>query len=180
MGLSWAQEWATKAGSNPIPLTLQGELVTPRLIGRTRLESLRIHAVGGFTGMGESMARIAVVDDSRLARTFAASALRANGHEVKEIDPTSLFNVLEALKSYAPDLMLVDYLMPFCPGLSLIRACSEDERLMGVRILVLTAHHDEEALRLLDHFGVSRCLHKPVTPDMLATVVGQTLSEGRP
>ena len=122
------------------------------------------------------MARVAVVDDSRLARTFAASALRGHGHEVRELEPTSLFHVLEALKAYRPDLMVVDYLMPFCPGLSLIRACSEDDSLNTMRILVLTAHHEEEALRLLDSFGVQRCLHKPVSPDLLVTVVKQILA----
>lgn len=123
------------------------------------------------------MARIAVVDDSRLARIFAASALRGHGHEVREVEPTSLFNVLEILKAYRPDLMVVDYLMPLCPGLSLIRACSEDESLQAMRILVLTAHHEEEALRLLDRFGAHRCLHKPVTPDLLVTVTGQILAQ---
>lgn len=126
------------------------------------------------------MAKVAIVDDSRLARTFAASALRGLGHEVKEIEPASLFSVLQTLKAYQPDLLVADYLMPLCPGLSLVRACSEDEALQKVRILVLTAHHDEEALKLLDKLGVHRCLHKPVTPDLLGKVVNQTLAQETP
>jgi DNA-binding response OmpR family regulator len=124
------------------------------------------------------MARIAIVDDSRLARTFAASALRGHRHEVREIEPTSLFSVLETLKSYRPDLVIVDYLMPLCPGLSLIRACTEDEHLAQMRILVLTAHREEEAIGLLEGMGVRLCLHKPVAPEALLEAVKRVL--GRP
>ena len=44
------------------------------------------------------MGRIMIVDDSRLARTFAAACLRKQGHEVLEVDPTSIFDVLKAVK----------------------------------------------------------------------------------
>lgn len=125
------------------------------------------------------MARIAIVDDSRLARTFAANALRGHRHEVREIEPTSLFNVMEALKAYQPDLVIVDYLMPLCPGLSLIRACTEDEHFKKIRIVVLTAHHEEEAISLLINMGVGLCLHKPVAPAVLVDAVEQVLA-GRP
>ena len=47
------------------------------------------------------MPRIAIVDDSRLARAFAAAALRAKGHEVVEIEPNSLFEILRVLREDA-------------------------------------------------------------------------------
>ncbi len=126
------------------------------------------------------MARIAVVDDSRLARTFAVAALRGAGHEVFEVDPTSLFGVMETLKGEAPDLMVVDYLMPLCPAQSLIRACREDEALKGMRIVVLTAHRDMEALDRLDSFGVSQVVLKPVAPEALAVIVLDALEQDLP
>ena len=127
------------------------------------------------------MARIAIVDDSRLARTFAAAALKAHGHDILDVDPTSLFGVLEILKGPpVPDVMVVDYLMPLCPAQSLIRACREDVSLKNMRIVVLTAHRDDEALGRLGPFGVSHVLLKPVQPDALAVLVADALEKGIP
>lgn len=126
------------------------------------------------------MARIAIVDDSRLARTFAAAALKGQGHESIDIDPTSLFGVLESLKEEKPDAMVVDWLMPLCPAQSLIRACREDEALQGMRIVVLTAHRDDEVLGRLERFGVSHVLLKPVAPEALAALVKDALDKDIP
>lgn len=126
------------------------------------------------------MARIAVVDDSRLARTFAMAALKGQGHDVVDIDPTSLFGVLELLKEQKPDAMVVDWLMPLCPANSLIRACREDEALKGMRIVVLTAHRDDDVLGRLERFGVSHVLLKPVAPEALAALVRDALEKEIP
>lgn len=62
------------------------------------------------------MALIAVVDDSRLARTFTATCLRKASHEVVDIDPLSIFEVLKVLRESPPALLVMDFLMPGCPG----------------------------------------------------------------
>lgn len=126
------------------------------------------------------MPSIAVVDDSRLARTFAMAALKGQGHEVVDIDPTSLFGVLEALKEKRPDCMVVDWLMPLCPAQSLIRACREESSLANMRIVVLTAHRDDEVLGRLERFGVSHVLLKPVAPEALAALVKDALDRAVP
>lgn len=113
------------------------------------------------------MARIAIVDDSRLARTFAASCLRKSGHEIVEIDPISIFEVLKVLRDNPPQLLLMDYLMPGCPGNSLVRACREDQALKDIPILVITAHRDEEIRERLERMGLLGFLHKPFEPQTL-------------
>ncbi len=113
------------------------------------------------------MARIAIVDDSRLARTFAASCLRKSGHEIVEIDPISIFEVLKVLRDNPPQLLLMDYLMPGCPGNSLVRACREDQTLKDMPILVITAHRDEEVRERLERMGLLGFLHKPFEPQTL-------------
>jgi len=113
------------------------------------------------------MARIAIVDDSRLARTFAASCLRKSGHEIVEIDPISIFEVLKVLRDNPPQLLLMDYLMPGCPGNSLVRACREDQALKDIPILVITAHRDDEIRERLERMGLLGFLHKPFEPQTL-------------
>ena len=121
------------------------------------------------------MARIMIVDDSRLARTFTAACLRKEGHEVVEVEPTSIFDVLKATKEANPDLLIMDFLMPNCPGTSLARACHEDQDLQAMRVLVLTAHRDEEINQRLRSLGVAAVLFKPVEPQALVETVGQIL-----
>ncbi len=122
------------------------------------------------------MARIAIVDDSRLARTFAASCLRKSGHEIVEIDPISIFEVLKNLRDNPPQLLLMDYLMPGCPGNSLVRACREDQALKEIPILVITAHRDEEIRERLERMGLLGFLHKPFEPQALQGEVERLLS----
>jgi len=122
------------------------------------------------------MARIAIVDDSRLARTFVATCLRKVGHEIVEIDPISIFEVLKILRESPPELLLMDYLMPGCPGASVVRACREDPTLKEVPILVLTAHHDDEVRERLERMGALGFLHKPFEPQTLQAEVERLLT----
>jgi CheY-like chemotaxis protein len=121
------------------------------------------------------MALIAIVDDSKLARVFNAAALKKLGHELLEIEPVSLFDVLGILKQKKPDLMLVDYLMPNCPGASLVRACHEDPALSQIKVIMLTAHREEEIQGRLTNLGVQHVLHKPVDPKVLEEAVTHLL-----
>ena len=122
------------------------------------------------------MARIAIVDDSRLARTFAASCLRKSGHEIVEIDPLSIFEVLKVLREQPPQLLVMDFLMPGCPGNSLVRACREDPALRDISILVVTAHRDEEIRERLERLGGLGFLHKPFEPQTLQDEVSRLLA----
>jgi CheY-like chemotaxis protein len=121
------------------------------------------------------MGRIMIVDDSRLARTFTAACLRKHGHDVQEVEPESLFDVLKVVKESIPDLLIMDFLMPNCPGTSLARVCHEDPDLHSMRMLVLTAHRDEEVNKRLLSMGVSEVMFKPAEPQALVDAVQQIL-----
>jgi CheY-like chemotaxis protein len=122
------------------------------------------------------MSRIAIVDDSRLVRAFAAGALRAQGHETVEIEPTSLFEVLRVLRETPVDMLLADFLMPECPGESLVRACREDAALRNLPILVVSAHRDDISLQRLQQMGISGFLLKPVNASTLVSKVAEALA----
>lgn len=124
------------------------------------------------------MGRIMIVDDSRLARTFTAACLRKQDHEVQEVDPSSIFDVLKAVKGWRPDLLIMDFLMPNCPGTSLARVCHEDSDLASMRVLMLTAHRDEEVTRRLLNLGVAEVMFKPFEPQALVDTVAAILAQG--
>lgn len=123
------------------------------------------------------MARIAVVDDSKLIRTFLEAALRKAGHEVLLVEPDSLQTTLEALIAGRPDLMILDHSMPAFQGPSLVRACFEHPVLAGIRVLILTALHDEVMAGRMQKLGVDVILHKPIRHEELTATVDRLLQE---
>lgn len=123
------------------------------------------------------MPRITILDDSRLARTFAAGALRARGLEVTEMEPESLAQVMEDLKIAPPHLLLVDLLMPTCPGLSVVRKVRQDEVLKDLPIVILSAHRDDTQMQQLEKLGIQGWLPKPVDAEAVGYLVGLVLKE---
>lgn len=123
------------------------------------------------------MARIAVVDDSKLARVFAVAALQKHGHEVFEIEPDSLDAVLKALIEWKPDLMILDYAMPGFQGPSLVRACVERPELSEMKVMMLTAFHDEAVAARMRKLGVGTILHKPIRHEDLARSIDSMLQD---
>ena len=121
------------------------------------------------------MGLIAIVDDSRLARTFNAAALKKLGHELLQVEPTSLGTVLGILRERKPDLLLMDYLMPDCPGPALARACFEDEVLGEMKLVMLTAHWEEDVRAELEMLGVACILHKPADPKSIEEAVADLM-----
>ncbi len=121
------------------------------------------------------MALVVIVDDSRLARTFASVALQQAGHEVAEVEPTGLEAVMAELRRLQPDLLLLDQHMPACPGSSLVRACFEDPGLGSLLVVMLTAQRDEDLAHRMEKLGVHGVLHKPIRPQDLVSKVEEVL-----
>lgn len=125
--------------------------------------------------MWGSVARIAVVDDSKLIRAFAEAALKKAGHEVISIEPESLQGTLDALLEGKPDLMILDHSMPAFQGPSLVRACFEKPELSGVKVIILTALRDEAMTERMKKLGVDCVLHKPILHEDLTEAVARML-----
>ncbi len=108
------------------------------------------------------MARIAIFDDNRLARHTLAGMLRLQGHEVSDYDPTALFEALRALRDDIPELVMVDLMMPQCPGMTLVRAIQEDPVLGGLRIIVVSGATEPELIVTLTQMGILGFITKPL------------------
>lgn len=116
------------------------------------------------------MAKITVVDDSKLVRDLISRSLVGLGHEVQAVDPLSLFDVLKAVRGFMPEVVITDYHMPHCSAESLVRALREDSSLKHLKILVLSAHHDEDIVTSMLQRGVDAFVFKGHTPTLLARV----------
>ncbi len=126
------------------------------------------------------MAKIMVVDDSKMFRMVASAPLVEAGHQVEQVDPASLFDVMKHLYEFSPDLVITDYRMPNCSGETLIRAIREDPTFRLMKILVLSSHSEEELVERLGHYGLEGYLLKGQGMQTLVERVGEILPVGSP
>ena len=119
------------------------------------------------------MARIAVLDDSRFMRNLVTKLLEEGGHEAVTCEESSLSGIQDRLQALAPDLVLTDYQMPGCNGLTVARIAHQQRA--DLPVLLLTATHDpavEEALLKQQPLSI---LHKPVQGSELLAAVTRML-----
>jgi DNA-binding response OmpR family regulator len=119
------------------------------------------------------VAKVLVIDDSRMMRLYLQRCLTKAGFEVEEWVPSSAMEVSEHVTSSAPDLIVSDYQMPGCNGSTLVRMARKANP--DVPLLVLTAFKDDEMEAGLLKLGVKRVLTKPIEPESLLEAVRAAL-----
>jgi DNA-binding response OmpR family regulator len=113
-----------------------------------------------------AVARIVVVEDEESIAEAVAARLRSVGHEVHiETDGARGVELCERL---APDLVVLDLLLPGLPGLEVCRQIQRDRH---VPVLMLTALDDETDVVVGLRMGADDYLTKPFSPrELLARV----------
>lgn len=114
--------------------------------------------------------RILVVDDDATVRTLLRRMLTIEGYEVDEaVDGAS---ALEKVGSWAPDLLLLDIMMPGRDGLDVLEGL---RRTSAVPVILLTAK-GEEADRVLGfRFGADDYVVKPFSTAELTARIAAVL-----
>ncbi|MGN6186820.1 MAG: response regulator, partial [Thermoanaerobaculia bacterium] len=122
--------------------------------------------------------RVLIVDDDAEVRKYAASVLTRSGAEVR--CESSARAALDALETFAADLVLTDLGMPDADGFDLlhwIRNAGHD-RIRNVPVVALTAFAMPEDRQRIEEGGFQGFIAKPVEPEMLRAKVIEAL-EGR-
>ena len=120
------------------------------------------------------MTRIAHSDDSPLVQRFVRSVLEKAGYEVEAWYPIYVSEVSERMQRFKPDLILSDYSMPGCNGLTLARLVRAERP--EIPIIILTSSHDKEVEKALIRFGVQSVIHKPIDGPSLLREIETVLS----
>src|SRR5664279_5236183 len=116
------------------------------------------------------MARIAIIDDSRLMQTLLRRVLERAGHEVDVWEEVTAMGIADLITAKPPDLIITDYSMPGCSGLTLARMARRVQP--ELPIIMVTATHDPIVMEALNRHEVSCILHKPIQEEeLLGTVV---------
>jgi CheY-like chemotaxis protein len=112
--------------------------------------------------------RVLVVEDSAVIQRLISVCLRPAGVEVdtRADGPSGL----EAALTTQPDLVILDVGLPRMDGWEVLERIRSDERTSSMKVLVLTAHAQEETRERADRGGADAFLTKPFRPDDLRGV----------
>ena len=118
--------------------------------------------------------KILIVDDDPEISSLVQYSLESLGHQVKICDNGR--EVLDTMRSYKPDLLVLDVMLPGIDGYSLASQISEDPDLSKMPIVVLSAL--EPSRTMFQRFSqVAAFLTKPFNTDDLMEAVKNALTK---
>lgn len=119
--------------------------------------------------------KVLVIDDEEDYRLIIRDVLTAAGMEVKTV-PDGLEG-LAAFKTFAPDIVLVDWMMPRMDGEHFCKAARSLPQAKRLPMLMLTVKQTaDEELQALG-FGVDDFIIKPFQPEELVARIKTALEE---
>ncbi|RTZ98712.1 MAG: response regulator [Deltaproteobacteria bacterium] len=127
--------------------------------------------------------KVLIVDDDPDARLFNATVVEESGFIPVEAENGE--QGLKMIKEEAPDLVILDVLMPRQSGIRLYRELKTDKSLKNVKVIMLSGITKRTFLRsqnALTEFGGEKIpepetyIEKPVEPEELAGVIKRMLS----
>ena len=102
--------------------------------------------------------RILVADDDPTIRLLLSAQLGAAGHEVTSVADGAL--ALHALTSAAPDLLVLDVMMPVCDGWTVLEQVRRSALHHALPVVLLTARDMPDDVRRGRDLGASCVLSK--------------------
>lgn len=83
---------------------------------------------------------------------------------------------LDLARTEEPELLILDYDMPEMTGAEVCRTLRQEPDFEDLPIVALTGHQSISELNACRSAGMNDTLHKPVSPDDLATLLREHLS----
>jgi DNA-binding response OmpR family regulator len=131
------------------------------------------------TSVSEASARVLVVDDSPTIRRVVGAILQQHGYEAwVAADGAQALSLLERADS-APDLALVDFVMPHMTGFEFCLRLRSHEAWREVPVVLMSAKTDKIRDRFAEQTGAVDALSKPFDARALLAVVEGTLRRAR-
>ncbi|MGI9616227.1 MAG: response regulator [Acidimicrobiales bacterium] len=121
--------------------------------------------------MSESPIRVLVVDDQELVRRGFASLIEAEPGLELVGDASNGTSAIDQTFATRPDVVLMDIRMPDLDGIAATRRIVGDERLSGVRVLMLTTFDLDQYVYDALEAGASGFLLKDTAPSQLVEAI---------
>ncbi|MCH2091879.1 MAG: EAL domain-containing protein [Pseudoxanthomonas sp.] len=125
----------------------------------------------------ESPYRVLIVEDDRGQALFAQSVLHGAGMQAEvQMQPDGL---LDAMRRFRPDLVLMDLHMPGKDGMSLTMLLRQQPEYLHLPIVFLTGDPDPERQFEVLESGADDFLNKPIRPRHLIAAVSNRIQRAR-
>jgi serine/threonine-protein kinase PpkA len=121
------------------------------------------------------MKKILVVEDEASIRMNVALMLKGEGYAVDSAENGRAG--IEHAKSFEPDLIVSDVMMPELDGFGMLEALRADPRYADTPFIFLTALNDRGSMRRGMNLGADDFLNKPFTRDELTEAVNSRLKK---
>jgi len=161
---------------------------------RLRVDAIRAGGVGYFVTPLDNVAmaaqirdmarpseqrpsRVVVVEDDPTQADFAASILRKAGIEVLQV--TEPVKVLDSLRSFQPDLILMDIYMPEVNGIELTTIIRDHKEFVAVPIVFLSGEQSTDKQLDALSVGGDDFIAKPIRPKHLLGIVQTRIRRAR-
>jgi len=111
--------------------------------------------------------RLLIIDDSTVNNIILQNILEDMGYEVHTaLDAENAFTII---KTFSPDLILLDLMMPDVSGFDLLRRFRREQ--VNIPVVIVSAFSDNEYKRKAKELGARDYLLKPVDKENLASCI---------
>jgi len=121
--------------------------------------------------------RILVIEDERDIQELVRYNLEREGYEVRGCLTGE--DGLDAIRSFQPDLILLDLMLPGLDGKEICRMIKRDESTADIPIVMLTARGEESDIVAGLELGADDYVSKPFSPKVLTARVSAVLRRSR-
>ncbi len=121
--------------------------------------------------------KVMIVDDDPNSLKVLRQLLKRYDVEVTTLQDSKQF--WQVLESTCPDLLILDFLMPYYSGLDLCQAVRTSSRWHDLPIVFLSAQSDRETIRQLFIAGADDYLNKPIAESDVYTRILSRLDRSR-
>jgi len=121
--------------------------------------------------------RILVVEDDPSQADFAAAILRKADMEISTVNAPA--EVLSAMETFRPDLILMDLYMPEADGAELTSIIREQQEFVGIPIIFLSGEQDADKQVEALGAGADDFISKPIRPKHLVAIIKNRVQRTR-
>ena len=119
--------------------------------------------------------KVLVVDDEDYIRRLIRFVLEDEGYDVRLASSTE--EALNLIRSFQPDIVTVDLMMPGRSGLELLAEMKADPAISSIPSLVVTAVGIRDDLEQANELGATATLNKPFSHRQLVDAIHDVLGE---
>ncbi|MCX8042908.1 MAG: response regulator [Desulfobacterota bacterium] len=121
---------------------------------------------------------ILIVDDSRTIRSVIKKTLEIARIPVGELyEASNGEEGLGIMKKHWVDLVFADINMPVMTGIEMIEKMVQDDMLSKIPVVIISTEGSKTRIEELFKMGVRAYIRKPITPEILRTVVKDIMGE---